>query len=134
MLEIKDHIARAQSDPTDANIEALWRAVFQLQVWYFLPSDVDGPSTPMVLVIDDRPWLVAFTNFRRLRDFLREQDLLGGRADVPMLLLNPKESMQKIRENVEHIEGVVFNPRTEERFRAPAGALDQFAAYFGLED
>lgn len=132
MMEIKDHVARAQIEPSDANIEALWRAVFELQVWYLLPSEVEGPSTPMVLVIDEEPWLVVFTNFRRLREFLETQDLLGGRRDVPMIILNPLEAMMKIREHSKFIKGVVYNPLTEERFRAPVTALDQYAAHFGF--
>ena len=132
--EIRDYVACAKADPTTENIKALWKAMFYLKGWYFLPAESrEGPNRPTVMLVDDQPWLVAFTNVRRLKDFARAT----GRADedtgeVFLLVLDPQESMAQIMEIREQIRGVVFNPDSPATFRAPVEALDQYADHFGV--
>ena len=78
--EIRDYVARARAESSTENIQALWRAVFMLKGWYFLPSeDVEGPSHPTVVVVDEQPWLIAFTNVRRLKAFAARSGSHGRR-------------------------------------------------------
>ncbi len=133
MIEIRDLIATARQTPTEIHIEALWKAVFLLGAWYFLPaSETPGPTSPMVVMHDDGAWLLAFTNFRRLSKF---ESTVGRRlpnGNINMLVLDPLMSMRLIVEHADHITGVIFNPDSEETFRAPTSALIAFAKHFGL--
>ena len=133
VYEIRDYVAQAQADPSTENIEALWRAVFMLQAWYFLPSDnEEGPAYPTVSEIDGKPWLLAFTNVRRIKQFARQAGRDNPDGSVPMLVLNPGESMRKILAVKEAIEGVVFNIDSPATFRAPVEALEGYAQHFDV--
>ena len=133
MIEIRDLIASTRQDPTTQNIEALWKAVFLLGAWYFLPaSPTPGPTSPMVVVHDDGPWLLVFSNFRQLSQF---ESTVGRRlpnGNINMLVLDPLMSMRLIVEHAEHIKGVIFNPDSDETIRAPTEALIAYAKHFGL--
>jgi len=131
MIEIRDLVAQSRQAPTETNIEALWRAVFLSRAWYLLPARPDDPNSfPLVVMRDDEPWLVAFTNFRRLRDLER---MLGHHGDSKMLMLDPSEALEQILSVREHIRGVIFNIESDEMFRCETDALIAYAAYFGLE-
>ena len=130
---IRDFVASAKADPSTENIEALWHAVFMLKGWYFLPAeDVEGPSHPTVVMVDDQPWIIAFTNVRRLKAFAREQGRMAEDGEVHLLVLDPKESMEKILAVRESVVGVIFNPSSPETFRAPIEALEEYAEHFDV--
>ena len=131
--EIRDYVARARQNPTTDNIESLWRAVFLLKGWYFLPSrDDEGPAFPTATTVDGRPWLLAFTNVRRLEDFARTTGRIGADGSIPLLVLDPKESMERITEAAGAIDGVIFNIDSPSTFRAPIDALRAYAEHFGV--
>ena len=131
MIEIRDLVERARIDASDENIEALWRAVFLLRAWYLLPAKPEQPdSYPLVLMVEDQPWLLAFTNFRRLRDMERE---IARGGDSKMLVLDPGAAMAQIGEVKKFIRGVIFNPNSDETFRCEVDALEAYARHFGLE-
>lgn len=130
--EIRDYVARARREPTTEHIEELWRAVFLLQAWYFLPSRDEGPAFPVASEIDGAPWLLAFTNFRRLKDFARSIDRINPDGSAPMLVLDPAESTSKILSVRDSIEGVIFNIDSESTFRAPVQALESYAEHFEI--
>lgn len=131
--EIRDYVARARAESSTENIQALWRAVFMLKGWYFLPSeDVEGPSHPTVVVVDEQPWLIAFTNVRRLKAFARDQGRMGDDGEVHLLVLDPLESMERILDVSDSVEGVIFNPGSPETFRAPVEALIEYARHFDV--
>ena len=133
VYEIRDYVARARREPTTENIEALWKAVFFRQAWYFLPSsNPEGPARPTVSQIDGRPWLLVFTHVRQLKEFARQAGRLNDDGSAPMLPLNPAESMAKILEVASSIEGVVFNIGSEATFRAPVKALKAYAQHFDV--
>lgn len=134
MIEIQDLIIEARTNPTTPNIEALWRAVFFLGAWYFLPAKKSvGASTPMVIEHEDGAWLLCFTNFRTLSAFEATTDQLLPDGQVNMLVLDPLESCRLISKHSEHIRGVIFNPSSDQTFRAPTSALLAYANHFGLD-
>lgn len=131
MIEIRDRVENARRDPSDANIEALWRAVFLLRVWYLIPAKPGEPeSFPLVTVVDDEPWLMAFTNFRRLRDVERQ---IGRGGDSKMLMMDPDAAMRQIIAVKQYVRGVVFNPNSDETFRCGVDELVLYAKHFGIE-
>lgn len=131
--QIRDFVARAKSNPTTENLEALWRATFMLKGWYFLPSeDAEGPTHPTVVIVDDDPWIIAFTNVRRLEAFAADQGRMAEDGEVHLLVLDPGESMEKILAVRDTVTGVLFNPGSPETYRAPVEALEQYARHFGV--
>lgn len=133
MLEVKDRVAIARSTPTDENIRLLWESVFKLQAWYYLPaSDEEGPANPLVSELDGQRWLLAFTDFRRMTAFARTIGRRRDSGEVHMLTLDPRQSIEKIIEVKDHIDGVLFNVQSDETFRAPCDALIRYALHFGL--
>ncbi|MBA2661948.1 MAG: hypothetical protein H0U74_06605 [Bradymonadaceae bacterium] len=131
--EIRDHLARAKRAPTTQNLETLWRAVFMLQAWYFLPAtDAEGPSHPSVTLVEGQAWLLAFTNVRRVKEFARAAKRVNTKDEMFLLVLDPLQSIERIREAGEHIEGVIFNIGSDETFRTTTEALEGFARHFGL--
>ncbi len=131
--EIKDYVRNARQNPTTENIQKLWKSVFWLKGWYFLPSESrEGPSNPSVMLVDGEPWLVAFTNVRRLEAFAQATGRAADSGEVFLLVLDPLESMQKILSVRDQIRGVVFNPDSDSTFRAPVQALEDYAHHFGV--
>lgn len=133
ILHIKDYVALARQEPTTENLEALWRSVFMLKAWYFMPaSDQEGPSYPSVANIDGKNWLLAFTNHRRIKEFAKSTDRLNAKGEVLLLVLDPQVSVDRAREVRDHVEGVIFNIDSEEMFRTTIEGLMGFARHFGL--
>ncbi len=131
--QIRDYVADARRDPSTENIQALWRSVFMLKGWYFLPSRSDeGPAYPTVSTIEGRPWLLAFTDVRRIKAFAKKTGRLADDGTVPLLVLDPLESMQRILEVRQSIDGVIFNLDSDATFRAPVDALEAYARHFGV--
>ncbi len=131
--EIKDYVEQAKREPTTENIEALWRSVFFRKAWYFLPSrDDEGPAFPTVTEIDGAPWLLAFTGVRRLKAFARQVGRVDDDGSVPVLALDPGESMSKIFDFDDDLAGVVFNIDSEATFRAPVEALAAYVEHFDV--
>ena len=131
--EIKEYVAQARALPSTEHLEAMWRAVFLLQGWYFLPSQSqEGPAYPTVSLIDDQPWVLIFTNVRELKTFARSQGRAAPDGSVPLLVLDPLESMEQILANKAHLTGALFNPGSEATFRAPLQALEDYARHFGV--
>lgn len=131
--EIQDYVAQAKEEPTTANLEALWRAVFLLQGWYFLPSrSGDGPAFPTVIMVDGAPWVLVFTNVRRLKAFARAADRVNPDGSTPMLVLDPGSATDQILAHRGELAGAIFNPDAEDSFRAPIEALEAYAHHFGV--
>ena len=131
MIEIRDLVENARRDPSDTNIETLWRAVFLLRAWYLIPAKPqEEESFPLVTLVGDEPWLMAFTNFRRLRDVERQ---IGRGGDSKMLMLDPDAALRQIIAVKQHIRGVIFNPNSDETFRCGVDELVLYAKHFGIE-
>ena len=131
-MELSEYVKRAMQEPSREHIEAMWKRVFMLKAWYFVPaSETEGPTRPMVTTIEGEAWIPAFTNVRRYREFAASVGRLHD-DKAHALILDPGESMQKIVEVREAITGVVFNPGSEETFRAPVEALVAYAEHFEI--
>jgi len=135
VLEIRDYIRRAKREPTREYLEEMWRAMFTLKAWYFLPArEEEGPNRPMVLELDGAPWLPVFTNVRRYRSFAEAVGYLDEGDSTHALMLDPGESLEQIREVEAAVEGVCFNPGSEVAVRAPVEALVEYARHFGIAE
>lgn len=132
-MEIREYIRRAQREPTREHLEEMWRAMFTLKAWYFLPArDEEGPNRPLVLELEGAPWLAVFTNVRRYRDFAESVGRVDEEGSVHALMLDPGESVERIRGIGEAVEGVCFNPGSEIAVRAPVEAVVDYARHFDI--
>lgn len=136
--EVSDYVEQAKKNPSTENLEAMWRSVFLLKAWYFLPArSEEGPNRPMVLQLeggDGEPgaWLPVFTNVRRYRAFADVAGRVDGEGEMHALMLDPGEAVAKILEFRAAIEGVIFNPGEADTFRAPVEALEEYAEHFDV--
>lgn len=132
-LEIRDYVARAKADPSTAHIQDLWRAVFLLKGWYFLPAESRaGCERPSVMLVDEQAWLVCFTNIRRLKAFSRATGRAAPDGEFYLLVVDPRQAMLQILGLADRIHGVIFNPDSPASFRAPVHALREYAEHFGV--
>lgn len=130
-MAIRESIRRAKREPTTEHLEEMWRDVFLLKAWYFLPAEeTEGPNRPMVAELDGESWLPAFTDVRHYRAFAGRVGLRTEDGETHGLLLDPGESMDRIVEVRDVIRGVVFNPGSDEAIRAPVDALEEYARHF----
>jgi hypothetical protein len=85
-------VEEARSTPTFENQDKLWRAAFALPEWLFIARG-DAPNVqPFFGLMDNVPWIFAFTDGAHLQDFGQQQGLLDedgaisyismGRADA----------------------------------------------------
>lgn len=131
--ELHEYIARAKRDPSTEHLRAMWQRIFMLKGWYFLPAeDREGPNRPAVLQLGGEPWLPICTDVRRLQALAERVGRVDEEGDVNLLVMDPRESMQRIAEVGEALEGVVFNPGTEVAVRIPVEALEQCADEFNV--
>lgn len=127
MSEIGAILDAARDTPTTENLERMWRAVFALPAWYFVPAQSEGPTTPVALQVDGGWWLPVFTHFRALNEFARQNELRTDQGEVPLLALPPRQALEHWREVSANLEGVLFNASTKWTFRAPREAFDEIA-------
>ena len=126
-------VARARAQPTTEHLQELWRAIFFRKAWYFLPSRADdGPAFPTATAVDGEPWLLAFTSVRYLEELADRTGRRGADGTVPLLVLDPGASMDRILAVGDHLAGVIFNFDTEATVRAPLHALEAYAHHFGV--
>jgi len=132
-LEVRDYIQRARREPTREHLEEMWRAIFTLKAWYFLPArEEEGPNRPLVLELEGEPWLAVFTNVRRYREFAGEVGRVDSDGSIHALMLDPGESLERIRGLEASVEGVCFNPGSAIAVRAPLEALVEYARHFEI--
>jgi hypothetical protein len=131
--ELHEYISQAKQDPSRQNLREMWRRMFMLKGWYFLPAeDREGPNRPAVLQFDDGAWLPICTDVRRLRALADRAGRLSEDGEMNILVMDPRESMGRITEVSQALEGVVFNPGTQASVRAPVAALEEFADEFDV--
>lgn len=132
-MTIRESIRQAKREPTTEHLEAMWRDVFLLKAWYFLPAEEsEGPNRPMVAQLGGETWLPAFTDVRHYREFAARAGRRDEEGETHALLLDPGESMDRIVEVRAAIRGVVFNPGSDHAIRAPVDALEEYARHFGV--
>ncbi len=114
MNDVGDLITMAKDSPSTKNLEAMWLRVMALPAWYLLPAN-EGPSTPLVLQLEDGDWVVVFTHVRPLNEYAAAR----GEENIDILPIAPTEVLARVDDVAEHVSGFVFNPTTAMAFRAP---------------
>lgn len=107
-----------------AAMDALWRATFSLPEWHFAVH-AERPTQPLVVEMDGKRWVFAFTDAARVERFYRENAAKTGGAHSFRLTM-PSAGARKWIGDAEKqgIFGVHFNFGQPGWF-APAPALDR---------
>jgi hypothetical protein len=76
-----DTLVEASRDATNkVGEQTLWRAVFSLDVWYFVARGEGEDAEPLIGVIQGKPALLIFTEEERAAGFARARNM--RRSDV----------------------------------------------------
>jgi hypothetical protein len=72
-----DALARqAKDDPSDAKMDRLWRETFMLKQWHFIPRGEMPHISPFVGVAENKPFVFAFADKDKAREFSKKQGFL----------------------------------------------------------
>ncbi len=123
-----DEIATSvRADPTGPNLVRLWQAVYGLEHWWLLPTgSVDNPR-PMVGVVGEQRFLLAFTSTERVSGFA------GKRSDTAAMAITPAD-LTGIAPTLarEGVAGILFDQGVHDLV-APIAGLQSMWAQFGAQ-
>ncbi|MCW2718593.1 hypothetical protein [Pseudonocardia sp.] len=87
-----DELATAvRNDPSAPKVGRLWQAVYGLEHWWLLPTGDAADPRPMVGVVEDATFLLAFTSDRHVKDFASRQGGPVDEAGIPAMSITPKD-------------------------------------------
>ena len=127
-----DELATAvREDPSAPNILQLWQAVYGLEQWWLLPTGDAADPRPMVGVVEDNTFLLAFTSERHVTEFAGRQGGPVGEGGIPAMSITPKDMTGLATTLVgQGVAGILFDQGVHS-FVAPITGLDEMWAQFG---
>ncbi len=92
-------------------LDALWRAVFELENWYFITlPEPDKAMYPLVGVIDGLNWFYAFTDEALLQQFARKENLVDEEKGAYLISVPTKDILPWLEEvRANGVYGIRFN-------------------------
>jgi hypothetical protein len=127
-----DELAEAaRADGGAANLARLWQAVYGLEHWWLFPTGDAADPRPMVGVVEDRTFLLAFTSDRHLRDFATRRDPSATEAGVAALSVSPAD-VTRLAPTLarQGVAGILFDQGVH-GFVAPVNGLESMWTQFG---
>lgn len=122
--------AVAKAKPTDkAANSALWKAVLELERWWFVPQGPEGQWTPLAGKTDRGLVLLAFTDAARCSEYARAHGLLPeGQEDLALAV--PPEVIVTSADQMaaQGLDGITFDSSTS-GFSAPMSNLKPMWTY-----
>lgn len=127
-----DSLALASRDAANKTGEHnLWNAVMHLPCWYFVGASTDdGDMEPLVGMMDDQPYLVAFTDEDRAADFAESRAAESGSEEASFMeadLPDAIEFCKALRDS--GVEGVFFNADSEAFAASLSDVIDMYTRY-----
>src|SRR5690554_2682391 len=113
----------AASDPEDVAAKAdLWSAIIGLPAWWLIPRGRDAEVSPMVVEVQGKAMLAAFTTGERCRTFAQRKGI--DFVDAQQGLAIPPKDFLKFFDAWKQagVWGVVFDPR-DHALTAPLASL-----------
>lgn len=137
-LDIDQLAATVRDEPTGANFVRLWRAVFGLESWLLLPTGDAADPRPMIGLVEDQSFLLAFTSELRLKEFAVSRT--SGPPDghgIAAMSITPSALTDLAPGLIQQgIAGVLFDQGSSS-FVAPISGLrslrDQFGSHPGAD-
>lgn len=123
-----DAIAKAaQESGSQEAMNALWREVFALDRWYFVGRGEMPNVQPFIGMMNEKPFLMAFTDSERAHAFAVAQKLISENGAVATLS-NPVASAVVMAENLRkhNVHGVLFNPGAQGFFAPLPNVVPMF--------
>jgi hypothetical protein len=129
---IDDLAAIARADASAANLVRLWQAVYRLEHWWLLPTGDTADPRPMVGVVEDHTFLLAFTSDRHLRDFAaRQHASTHDEGGVAALYVSPGDLTRMAPTLARRgVAGILFDQGVH-GFIAPVNGLESMWTQFG---
>lgn len=116
---------QVRAEPTGPNLARLWQAVYGLPHWWLLPTgSVDDPR-PMVGVVGEQRFLLAFTSTERVSGFV------GAPSDTAAMVITPADLTDLAPALArEGVAGILFDRGTNDLV-APITGLQSMWGRFG---
>ncbi|MBV9788761.1 MAG: hypothetical protein JOZ51_11335 [Chloroflexi bacterium] len=122
--------AEGKRTQSEAAMAQLWAAVYALPSWYFVIKPERQPVSPFVGVVDNQPFLMAFTDKQRADQFARRQGFVDA-SGATSILATPVQGMVENAEQyrAQGVFGILFNDGPN-GFFAPLANLTPMWQYF----
>lgn len=106
-----DQLVDAARDGDDEEaMVALWRAAYALDEWHFVARGEMPNVQPFIGLVDERPFVMVFTDEERARAFAERNKLIQEDGTVPLLGMSPEGASKTLPQYGEHgVHGVLFN-------------------------
>lgn len=121
-----DEIATAvRAEPTGPNLVRLWQAVYGLEHWWLLPTGSVEDPRPMIGVVGDQRFLLAFTSTEHVSGFAGRRSETAAMAITPADLTGLAPTLAR-----DGVAGLLFDQGVHDLV-APIVGLQSMWARFG---
>ena len=127
-----DALAEAvRAEPSPTNFGRLWQSVYALENWWLVPTGDAADPRPMVGVVEERTFLLAFTSDRHVRDFAARQDGPADGDGVAAMSITAAD-LTRLAPTLagQGIAGILFDQGVHS-FVAPIAGLESMWSQFG---
>ena len=122
--------AEGKRTQSQAAMAQLWAAVYALPSWYFVIRPERQPVSPFVGVVDNQPFLMAFTDKQRADQFARRQGFVDAAGATSILATSVQGMVQNADDyRAQGVFGILFNDGPN-GFFAPLTNLAPMWQYF----
>lgn len=128
--ETLDELAAAvRSQPGGPVLAELWRAVYGLDRWWLLPTGDAQDPRPMVGIVDEKQFLLAFTSQKHLQTFASARS--SADSGIAAMSVTPGEVTGLAPTLAgQGVAGILFDQGVHDLV-APVTGLDALFARFG---
>lgn len=89
---VVDEIAMTvRTDPSGPNLLRLWEAVYGLEHWWLLPTGTAEDPRPLVGVVGEQRFLLAFTGRHHVAAFAGARDGAGSAGATAAMTITPAD-------------------------------------------
>lgn len=110
--------------------QALWKATFALDAWYFVADQHGDDVAPVIGALDGKPHLIAFTDETRAEVFSASRAQKRGGEPTPTLHMEVADAVaycEDLRE--QNVDGVLFNNGGYSFHAGMSHIMDMFKRY-----
>ncbi|MDN5929769.1 MAG: hypothetical protein L0I24_01645 [Pseudonocardia sp.] len=127
-----DELATAvRADPSGPDLARLWQAVYALEHWWLLPTGTVVDPQPLVGVVGEQRYLLAFTSERHVAVFAGRRDGADTASGTAAMAITPSD-LTGLADTLARsgVAGVLFDQGVHDLV-APVAGLPSMWARFG---
>lgn len=130
-LDVDELATAVRADPTGPDLARLWQAVYALEHWWLLPTGTVADPRPLVGVVGEQRYLLAFTSERHVEAFASGRDGADAACGTAAMTLTPSD-LTGLADTLGRsgIAGVLFNQGVHDLV-APIAGLPSMWVRFG---